>query len=311
MAPRQLRSAQRASRAPALLLLLAAAWSAPTAWLPCGRLRSGAVALRATAEKSGLQGEAFKGKVSVTLGPYKAGAMRVVGVPRPDVKDEAVEAALQKRRTTTRKFERINFTGSGARLGLTVKVEMDAKWSAGHPEAGQPIKGTKMSGFELELKEDQPEPWRQFVKAIVEKGMGQMEQKTFAVSFPADYKKADFAGKTADFTVLVREIGEMRPIEPDTRPDEVQKGEIAAKLRQDAEEKASDLIDQQIREGLLKSSAVDTEAKTKSVSWAKFGPESERAMKWNFILEEIGRAEGLPFEKVLPFLRAEADVQYA
>lgn len=263
------------------------------------------VALRAALDK-----DAFKGKVTITLGPYKGGAVKVTKVPRPEVQDKAIEAALQKRKKTTQKFERINFTGSGAGLGMAVKIEMEAKWSAGHPEAGKPIKGTKMADFDLELKEDQPEPWRQFVTAIVERGMGQMEQKTFPVAFPADYKKADFAGKTADFTVLVREIGELRPIEPDTRPDDVQRSEIAETMQQVAKDKSVELIDKQIKESLLASSAVDTEAKTKNVAWAKFGPESERAMKWNFIQEEISRAEGLPFEKVMPFLREEAAIEY-
>ena len=38
------------------------------------------------------------------------------------------------------------------------KTSPEAKWSAGHPEAGKPIKGTKMADFDLELKEDWPPP---------------------------------------------------------------------------------------------------------------------------------------------------------
>mmetsp|Transcript_19341 Transcript_19341/g.42194 ORF Transcript_19341/g.42194 Transcript_19341/m.42194 type:complete len:324 (-) Transcript_19341:63-1034(-) len=254
---------------------------------------------------------AFEGKVRVTLGPYKDGAISVSGVPSSRVEDAAIDAALTKKKARKSEFVRINFTGSGARLGLTVIIEMEARRGQGHPDKGASIPGTKMKDFQLELKEDQPEPWRQFVDAIVSRGMGQMEQKTFPVTFPADYRKADFAGTTVDFTVLVREIGELRPLAPDTRPEAEQREELAAELRTLAEKKSLEALDAKLREALLSSSQVDTEAKTKSVSWAKFGPQSEQAMKWNFILEEVARVEGIPFVDVLPFLRAQAAVTYA
>jgi FKBP-type peptidyl-prolyl cis-trans isomerase (trigger factor) len=253
----------------------------------------------------------FEGKVAVHLGPYKDGAISITQVPSPDVSDAAVDSALAKKKAKKTKFERINFTGSGARMGLTVVIEMEAKYAGSHPKAGLPIPGTKMKRFELELKEDQPEPWRQFVAAIVEKGMGQMEQKTFPVSFPEDYRKADFAGLTVDFTVLVKEIGETRPIEPDMRPDSEQRLEMASQLRAQAQKRCQEAIDAQLKEQLLQSSSADTELKTKSVSWAKFGPESEKSLKWNCILEEVARVEDIPFADVLPFLRREAVVQFA
>jgi len=246
----------------------------------------------------------------VLLGPYRDGAISTTDVPRADVADAAVDAALKKKQATTSKFERINFTGSGARMGLTVKIEMEARYPAGHAKAGQMVPGTKMAGYKLELKESQPEPWRQFVAAVISKGMGQMEQKTFPVTFPEDYPKKDFAGGSLDFTVLVQEIGEMRPIEPDTRPEEVQREEVAQQLHEQAERASRSAIEKQVKAALMESSQVDTEAKTKAVTWAKFGPESERAMKWNFILEEIARMEDMPFDEVIPFLCAEADVQY-
>lgn len=246
----------------------------------------------------------------MVLGPYKNGAISVTNVPRVDVSEASVDKAFEKKKATTSKFERINFTGSGARMGLTVVIEMEARYPAGHAKAGQLVPGTKMAGFKLELKEDQPEPWKQFVAAVVSKGMGQMEQKTFPVTFPADYKKGDFAGSTLDFTVLVREIGEMRPVEPDTRPEVEQRNELAAQLQEQATRAARSVIEKQIKAVLMETSQVDTEAKTKAVTWAKFGPESERAMKWNFIVEEIARMEDISFDEVIPFLCAEADVEY-
>jgi len=245
------------------------------------------------------------------LGPYREGAISVKDVPAPSVDDGAVDKAFAKKKATKFKFERINFTGSGARLGHTVVIDFEGKRGGDHPERGAPIPGTKMKGHQLELKDTQPDPWRQFVTAITEAGMGQMESKTFAVSFPADYRKADFAGTTVDFMVLVREIGELRPIEPDNRPETEQRADIAAELEEQAKLRERTAIDQQLREALLQSCEVDTESKTSSVTWAKFGAESERALKWNCILEEVSRVEGIPFDKVLPFLREQANVNYA
>mmetsp|Transcript_33275 Transcript_33275/g.95757 ORF Transcript_33275/g.95757 Transcript_33275/m.95757 type:complete len:327 (-) Transcript_33275:208-1188(-) len=301
---------RRGSRAaPAVLLLAAAAaaqtaWSAESVWVAPARRGHGLVAMRATSTS-------FEGKVAAKLGPYKAGAITAKDIPSPEVDAKIIDAALVKKKATTTKFERINFTGSGAKLGHTVVIEMEAKRGEGHPQRGAPIPGTKMKGYQLELKESQPDPWRQFVAAIIKAGMGQMESKTFPVSFPADYKKADFAGTTVDFTVLVLEIGELRPVAPDARPEAEQRAELEAELRQQAQLRTHTAIDVQIRAALLESSEVDTDAKTKSVSWAKFGDESEKSLKWTCILEEVSRNEGVPFDKVQDFLREQAIVQYA
>ncbi|CAE8697383.1 unnamed protein product, partial [Polarella glacialis] len=95
----------------------------------------------------------FEGKVAATLGPYRDKAIVVEGVPRPDVEDAAIDAAFQKKKAKKTEFVRINFTGSGARLGLTVIIDFEGKRGAGHPERGMPIPGTKMTGHQLELKE--------------------------------------------------------------------------------------------------------------------------------------------------------------
>mmetsp|Transcript_85747 Transcript_85747/g.239773 ORF Transcript_85747/g.239773 Transcript_85747/m.239773 type:complete len:350 (-) Transcript_85747:208-1257(-) len=293
----------------AVSLACGATWTVHRAWsLPALNTRLVPRIQRRAASNAA---PSFEGKVAVTLGPYRSRAIKVTGVPQTDVSDATIDAALAKKQSQKTRFERINFTGSGARLGLTVLIDMEAKHPVGHPDQGMPIPGTKLKGYALELKEGQPEPWRQFVVAITERGMGQMEEKTFAVSFPEDYRKPAFAGKTVDFKVLVREIGEMQPVEPDTRPHDEQRLEIATELRRQAEKRSFDVIDKQLRETLLKTSQVDTDSKTKNVAWAKFGPESERAMKWNFILEEVARAEGIDFSNVMQFLRAEADIDYA
>ena len=86
----------------------------------------------------------------VTLGEYKNGAIKEETV-KYKYTSKMLEDAEQKLASTTHKFERINFTGSGAKLGHTVIVDISGKYLGGE-NAGMPIPGTTASMFELELK---------------------------------------------------------------------------------------------------------------------------------------------------------------
>ena len=98
-------------------------------------------------EQSGREDNRSK---KVTLGEYKNGAIRVEAV-KYKYTSKMLEAAEQKLASKTHQFERINFTGSGARLGHTVKVDISGKYLGGE-RAGMPIPGTTATMFELELK---------------------------------------------------------------------------------------------------------------------------------------------------------------
>ena len=53
----------------------------------------------------------------------------------------------------------------------------------------------------LAQEEGRDAPWCDFVKAIVEAGMGQMESKTFLTQFPPSYPAKPLRGVRARFTV--------------------------------------------------------------------------------------------------------------
>eukprot|EP00850_Spirogloea_muscicola_P013336 SM000090S24298 [mRNA] locus=s90:142778:144009:+ [translate_table: standard] len=109
------------------------------------------------------------------------------------VQQEDIDKSLKEKQAKTHSFERINFTGSGARLGHTVKINFEGKYAEG-ANAGQTVKGTKATMFELELKERNDEPWKTIVAEIIKAGMGQEESKSFVVTFPLDYKAKPLAG---------------------------------------------------------------------------------------------------------------------
>ncbi|CAI5472342.1 unnamed protein product [Closterium sp. Yama58-4] len=178
------------------------------------------------------------------------------------VAQEAVDKALKAKLEKTHEFERTNFTGTGAKLSHTgcaqVKINFEGKYAEG-PQAGQVLKGTKATGYELHLAARDNEPWKTFVEQIVKQGMGQEESKTFVLAFPADYKAKALAGIKAQFTVTVKEIGIKKAIEKDPRPIDVQKAEVEQQLLAVEERKSNDVLDAQIKAALLDSSAADVD----------------------------------------------------
>eukprot|EP00897_Mesotaenium_endlicherianum_P007604 jgi/Mesen1/6872/ME000352S05934 len=247
-------------------------------------------------------------KVRVVLGPYKDGAISATA-PSPVVTPELVEKTLAAKVAKTSTIERVNFTGSGAKIGHTIRIDFEGKYADG-PNAGQTIKGTKAANYELELKERDDEPWKSFVKSITEAGMGQEESKTFSVVFPADYKAKALANVKATFTATVKEIGVRKELTKDSRPVEEQRAQIQAELQANADRIANDALDSQIRTALLASSEADVEKMAASVTWAKFGEKSLQDYKWNVLQEEIARVESITFEQVPAFLRKQAKVTY-
>lgn len=243
-------------------------------------------------------------KVDVKLGEYKNGTLRIC--VEPAVVDEAaVDAELKKKMETTYKLNRVNFTGSGAKMGHTVKIDMEGKYAEG-PQAGQSVPGTTANMFELELTEGKTGIWKDFVSEIVSKGMGQMESKTFVVTFPSDYPKEQLRDVGVRFTVTVKEISEREELEKDTRPVAEQRAEVWAEFEAAAKRKQEDEMDLAIRAVLEQTCQADTKKIADSVSWAKFGPKSMAEFTWNLILEEISKVEGIPFHEVASFLRAQA-----
>lgn len=247
-------------------------------------------------------------KVPVILGPYKNGAMKV-SVPAPKVTPEEIEKALKDKIEKKFVLKRINFTGSGAKIGHTVKIRFEGKYLEG-ANKGQVIKGTKSDSYELELKEREDEPWKTFVHEITKAGMGQEESKTFQLQFPGDYKAKTLAGVKARFTVTITEIGVKEEVEIDSRSVEEQRKSVTEELNAAAERTANEAIDGLIRNALLESSQADVDKVAASVTWAKFGERSLADFKWNVLQEEVARTEKITFDQVPTFLRNQAIITY-
>jgi len=243
-------------------------------------------------------------KVEVKLGQYKNGALQIY--VEPAVVDEAaVDAELKKKLAATYKLNRVNFTGSGAKMGHTVKINMEGKFADG-PKAGQTVPGTSANMFELELSEGKTGIWKDFVSEIVSKGMGQEEQKSFVVTFPSDYAKEQLRDVNVRFTVTVREISQREELAKDLRPVEEQRAEIWATHEAAAKRAQEDAMDLAIRSVMEGTCEADTKKIADSVSWAKFGPKSMAEFTWNLIVEEISIVEKISFNEVAAFLRANA-----
>ena len=142
-------------------------------------------------------------KVDVKLCEYKGGAL-CVRADKSVADDAAVDAELEEEMAKEFELVRVNFTGSGAAMGHTVKLEMSATFGPGHPHAGQPVPGMTVDDLSVDLKTSNPFPLNHFVQAIVEAGMGQMESKTFPVAFPDDYQSERLRGVTCLFTIMIK-----------------------------------------------------------------------------------------------------------
>ncbi|HEY9084775.1 MAG TPA: trigger factor [Candidatus Tyrphobacter sp.] len=139
----------------------------------------------------------FKATVDVrpeiALGEYKGIA---VEVPTTPVAEEDVERSLQslaRERATLVPVER------AARLGDVVTIDYEGRID------DVPFEGGSATGHETELIAERYIPG--FAAGIA--GMVRGESKRFEATFPADYPKTEYAGKTATFTVTLHEVKEI------------------------------------------------------------------------------------------------------
>lgn len=128
----------------------------------------------------------------IVLGTYRG---IVVSRPPISVSDEDVERSLQalaRERATLVPVER------PARFGDVATLDYDGSI------AGTPFEGGHGQGEVAELAEGRFVPG--FASGIV--GMQPGETRQIQATFPSDYPVANLAGKTADFTVTLRELKE-------------------------------------------------------------------------------------------------------
>merc|ERR1719352_1843428 len=162
--------------------------------------------------RAAARGSAKSAKVAVRLCDYTAGAIRVAAERAAALDEEALEAEVQEELDRTHELVRVNFTGSGASLGHTVQLEMKACYADGELK-NQPVPGLT-ADISLDLQEGNPFPLNIFTEQIVEQGMGQMESKTFGVTFPSDWKSERLQNVGVLFTVMIKEIAEKRALPP-------------------------------------------------------------------------------------------------
>jgi trigger factor len=151
-------------------------------------------------EKKEGAAEAADLEFSATFEVYpevKMGDLSAASIERPQitVDDAAVERTLEilrKQRMTFRPVER------AVQDGDQVKVDFEGKIG------GEVFPGGKAEGFAFVIGDKRMLP--EFENAA--RGMKPGESKTFELRFPDDYHGKDVAGKTASFTLGMKEVGE-------------------------------------------------------------------------------------------------------
>jgi len=112
-----------------------------------------------------------------------------------DVTDKVVDEALARIAESDKRFEtveKVRESVEGDQLILDFKAEMD----------GAPLDGSEVSDFELVLGDEGFLP--EFSEQLVGAKAG--DNKVVTVTFPEDYPRKEFAGKTAEFAVDIKEL---------------------------------------------------------------------------------------------------------
>ena len=138
---------------------------------------------------------------------------------------EAVDKFLEERRVEQATL--IPVESRPAQMGDVAVVDYTGKF-AGEEEGGE-ISGAQATDFQIELESGQ------FLEDIVQGivGMTTGETKEVGVQFPEDYPREDLAGKSAMFTITVKELKEkeLPPLDDDFA-QEVSEQETLAELRE-------------------------------------------------------------------------------
>jgi trigger factor len=137
---------------------------------------------------------------------------------------EAVDKFLEERRVEQATL--IPVESRPAQMGDVAVVDYTGKFAG---EEATEISGAQATDFQIELESGQ------FLEDIVQGivGMTTGETKEVAVQFPEDYPREDLAGKSAVFTITVKELKEkeLPPLDDDFA-QEVSEQETLAELRE-------------------------------------------------------------------------------
>jgi trigger factor len=185
------------------------------------------------------EGEPLKFAIEVnvlpeaTLGEYKG---IEVGRQQAEVPKEAVDAELERLREG---FAKLNPVERAAADGDVLLIDYEGKID------GEPFEGGEAKDYLLELGAGRVLP--EFEAAL--KGAKGGDEKTVSVTFPEDYQGEDVAGKTAEFTINVREVREKElPELNDDFAAEASEFDTLDELRAHVSERIREYIDSQIAE---------------------------------------------------------------
>jgi trigger factor len=172
-----------------------------------------------------------------------------------------VDKFLEERRTE--KATLIPVEGRSAQMGDVAVVDYNGQFLPEQEgEATTEIPGAQATDFEIELTEGR------FLEDIINGivGMNPGETKEVSVNFPEQYGREDLAGKTAIFTLTLKDLKEKElPVLDDDFAQEVSEFENLAQLRESlenqfrekAEQETNDSIDQAILDELLNHIEID------------------------------------------------------
>ena len=164
---------------------------------------------------------------------------------RLTVSDEQVEQALKRIQESHARLEPVENrdvaqTGDFVTLDFTGTID------------GKEFPGSKADNYLIEVGGGQTLPEFDNAAAGAQRG----EPKTVQVQFPADYANRELAGKTADFTFLVREIKQkiLPPLDDEFAKEHGECGsleELKAKIRGRLSEELKKYQDDELKERIL------------------------------------------------------------
>jgi trigger factor len=175
------------------------------------------------------------------LGEYKG---LEVGKGEPEVPDDIVEREIERVREG---FARLEPVERAASEGDVLLIDFEGLVD------GQAFEGGKATDYRIELGSGQ------LVEGFEEQlaGANAGEQREVKVSFPADYRAEQLAGKEAVFTVTIKEVREkVLPKLDDDLAAEASEFDTLDELRTDIREKVSEVAGQRLEED-FRIAAVD------------------------------------------------------
>ncbi|MDH5211380.1 MAG: trigger factor [Betaproteobacteria bacterium] len=217
----------------------------------------------------------------------KIGDVSAASVERPQVTVD--EAAVDKTLEILRK-QRVTYAAAARAAQDGDRVTVDFTGSIG----GEPFPGGKADGFTFVLGEGRMLP--EFEAAA--RGTAAGAVKHFAVTFPADYHGKDVAGKTAEFSLTLKQVEE--PCLP-ALDAEFAKGlgvadgdleKMRAEVRQNVEREAKKRIEARIKQQAMQALLNATPLEL---------PKSLVALEARELVERAAadlRARGMKFEKL-------------